>query len=137
MNEPVVENERRTALDMARFVLEAAAVLIALATAALPYLEKTWFTVLPVSGRVRASVMPVAVLASVAAVFAGVATARQTTEGLTTGWFSLIVFLLTAIGLYAGLEFAPRAASGLYIVFFASFSLSITSFLMSRGSRRR
>jgi hypothetical protein len=123
-------------MDAARFVLEAAGFLISLATAALPYVEKTWFTVLPVAGRVRSSVMPVAILACVAAVFAGVATARQTSEGLTTGWFALVVFLATAIGLYAGLEFAPRAASGLYIVFFASFSLSITSFLTSRGSRR-
>ena len=136
MDEPSAQDERRPGMDAARFVLEAAGFLISLATAALPYVEKTWFTVLPVAGRVRSSVMPVAILACVAAVFAGVATARQTSEGLTTGWFALVVFLATAIGLYAGLEFAPRAASGLYIVFFASFSLSITSFLTSRGSRR-
>ena len=137
MDDTPTTNERRPVLDAARFVVEAAGFLISLATAALPYVEKTWFTVLPVSARIRGGVMPVAILASVAAVFAGVATARQTTEGLTIGWFSLVVFLVTAIGLYGGLEFAPRAASGLYIVFFASFSLSLTSFLTSRGSRRR
>ena len=118
-------------------MIDAALVLVSLATAALPFVEKLYFTVLPVTARIRGSLMPVAILASVVAVFAGVATARQTGEGLTIGWVSLVLFLATTIALYSALDFAPRAASGLYIVFFASFSLAVTSFLSSHGSSSR
>lgn len=118
-------------------MIDAALVLVSLATAALPFVEKLYFTVLPVTARIRGSLMPVAILASVVAVFAGVATARQTGEGLTIGWVSLVLFLATTIALYSALDVAPRAASGLYIVFFASFSLAVTSFLSSHGSSSR
>jgi hypothetical protein len=109
---------------------------VGLSTAALPLAERYWFSVLPVSGRLRETLLPVAVLAAAGAAAAGLATARQTSEGLTIGWFSLVAFLATAIGFYVALDFYPRAASGLYIVFFVSFTLSVSSFLFSRGSSR-
>lgn len=111
-------------------------ILLSVASAALPLVEQHWFAVLPVTDRLRGDVMPVAVLAAVAAAVAGTVTARQTTEGLSVGWVSLLVFLATAIGFYGALDYVPRAASGLYVVFFASFTLSVSSFLSSRTPRR-
>jgi len=116
-----------------RFVADAIGLLISLTTVALPYVEKSWLAVLPVTARIRGSLMPVAVLACVVAVLAGVATARQTAGGLAMGWFALCLFLATTIVLYGVVDFWPHATSGLYVVFFASFSLAIASFLTRRG----
>ena len=116
-------------------MLQAGKVLLSLATAALPWIEARWLPVLPVSGRLRETVLPVAILAAVAAVAAGVATARHTAEGLSVGWFALIVFVASAIGMYGALDLMPRAASGLYVVFFAAFTLSVSSFLSSQPRR--
>jgi hypothetical protein len=116
-------------------MLQFAKVFVSLATAALPWVERRWLPVLPVTGRIRDTVLPVAILAAVGAVAAGVATARHTSEGLSVGWFGLIVFLGTAIGMYGALDLMPRAASGLYVVFFASFTLSVSSFLSSHARR--
>jgi hypothetical protein len=113
-------------------ILQTAKVLLCLATAALPLVEKHWLRVLPVSARVRDVVLPAAILAAVAAAAAGVATARQTTESLGVGWASLVVFLATTMALYGALDLMPRAASGLYVLFFASFTLSVSSFLSGR-----
>ena len=44
---------------------------------------------------------------------AGVATARQTGEGLTVGWMSFLMFLVTTILLYGFMDFVPRVASGM------------------------
>ena len=112
-------------------------ILLSLATAVLPVAEKYWLTVLPVTGRTRDTLLPVAVLAAVAAAVAGTVTARQTNEGLAMGWFALVVFLASAIGFYTALDMMPRAASALYIVFFASFTLSVASFLSARDNRPR
>src|SRR5262245_58398435 len=112
---------------------QAAKVFLSLLSAALPLVEKRWMAVLPVGARVRDTVLPVAILASLAAVAAGVVTARQTGEGLTVGWMSLVLFLAIAILLYGFMDRMPRATSGLYILFFASFALSVSSFLSSRG----
>ena len=116
-------------------MLQLGKVLLSLTTVALPYVEMRWLPVLPVMGRLRDTVLPVAILAAIAAVAAGVATARHTTEGLSVGWFALIVFLGSAIAMYGALDLMPRAASGLYVVFFASFTLSVSSFLSSHGRR--
>lgn len=116
-------------------MLQLVKVLLSLSTAALPYVERRWLPVLPVTGRLRDTVLPVAMLAAVAAVAAGVATARHTTEGLAVGWFALIVFLGSAMAMYGALDLLPRSASGLYVIFFASFTLSVSSFLFA-GSRR-
>lgn len=113
-----------------------AVVMVSLAAAAMPLAEKYWFRVLPISARVRDDVLPVAILASIAAIAAGVATARHTEEGLSVGWLSLAAFLATTIGLYAAIDLMPRAASGLYVIFFASFTLSVASFLSTHGSAR-
>jgi len=118
-------------------MMQAAKVLLSLLSAALPLVEKYWMNVLPVSARIRDGVLPVTILASLAAVAAGVATARQTGEGLTVGWMSLLLFVVTTILLYGFMDFAPRATSGLYILFFASFTLSVSSFLSSRGPQNR
>jgi hypothetical protein len=99
-------------------------------------LEKYWMNVLPVSARIRDAALPVAILTSLAAVAAGVATARQTGEGLTVGWMSLVLFVVTTILLYGFMDLVPRAASGLYVLFFASFTLSVSSFLSSRGPQQ-
>jgi hypothetical protein len=113
-------------------MLQTLKILLSLASAALPLAEKYWVTVSPVSSRIRDTVLPVAILASIAAVAAGVATARQTTQGLEVGWLSLVVFLATTFVLYGLLDFMPRATSGLYVLFFASFALSMSSFLSAR-----
>lgn len=111
-------------------------VVISLATAALPLVERHWLAVLPVTVRTRETLLPVAVLASVAAAVAGTVTARQTAEGLSIGWFALLAFLLSAVAFYTALDVMPRAASALYVVFFASFTLSVASFLSARDIRR-
>ena len=116
-------------------MLQFVKILLSLATAALPWVEAEWLPVLPVAARLRDTVLPVAILAAIAAVAAGVATARHTTEGLSVGWFALIVFLATAVAMYGALDLMPRAASGLYVVFFASFTLSVSSFLSSHARR--
>ena len=118
-------------------LLEALRALISLSSAALPLVERYWLPVLPVARSTRESLLPVAILAAVAAAVAGTVTARQTNEGLSIGWFSLVVFLVTAVGFYTALDFMPRAASALYVVFFASFTLSVASFLSARDTRRR
>jgi len=114
-------------------MMQTAKVFLSLLSASLPLVEKYWINVLPVSARVRDGVLPVAILASLAAVAAGVSTARQTDAGLTVGWMSLLVFLVTTILLYGFMDFVPRATSGLYVLFFATFTLSVSSFLSSRG----
>jgi hypothetical protein len=116
-------------------IMQFVKILLSLSTAALPYVEDRWFTVLPVSGRVRDTVMPVAILAAIAAAAAGVATARHTTESLSVGWFGLIVFLGSAVAMYGALDLMPRGASGLYVIFFSAFTLSVSSFLFTRARR--
>ena len=111
-------------------------IVLSLATAALPYIEERWLPVLPVTGRIRDTVMPVAVLAAIAAAAAGVATARHTTEALSVGWFAMLVFLGSAVAMYGALDLLPRAASGLYVIFFASFTLAVSSFLFTRSRRQ-
>jgi hypothetical protein len=118
-------------------MMQAVNVLVSLLSAALPLVEKYWIDVLPISGRIRDGALPVAVLASLAAVAAGVATARHTGEGVTVGWMSLLLFLVTTIMLYGFMDFVPRAASGLYVLFFATFTLSVSSFLSSRRPEQR
>jgi hypothetical protein len=110
--------------------------LLGLASAALPLVEQHYISVLPVSAGLRNGLLPVAILASIAAAAAGTTTAQQTTEGLTVGWISLMVFLFATIALYGVLDLVPRAGGGLYVVFFASFTLSVSSFLSSRSPRR-
>ena len=117
-------------------MIQAANVLLSLLSAGLPLVEKHWMAVLPVGTRVRDTVLPVAILASLAAVAAGVATARQTGEGLTVGWMSLGLFVVITILLYGFIDRMPRATSGLYILFFSSFTLSVSSFLSSRGAQK-
>ena len=114
-------------------MMQAVNVFLSLLSAALPLVERYWIDVLPVSDRIRDGVLPVAILASLAAVAAGVATARHTGEGVTVGWMSLLLFLVTTIMLYGFMDFVPRATSGLYVLFFATFTLSVSSFLSSRG----
>lgn len=108
-------------------------VLLGLLSAALPLVEKYGVAVLPVTTRVRDGALPVAVLASLAAVAAGMATARQTGDGLTVGWLSLLMFVVTTVLLYGFTDYMPRAVSGLYVIFFASFTLSVSSFLSTRA----
>jgi hypothetical protein len=116
-------------------MLQLIKVLLSLSTAILPYVEMRWLPVLPVTGRIRETVLPVAVLAAIGAVAAGVATARHTAEGLSVGWFALIVFLGSAVAMYGALDLMPRASAGLYVVFFAAFTLSVSAFLSSHGRR--
>ncbi len=117
-------------------MMQALKIFLSLLSAGLPLVEQHWLSVLPVTARMRNGLLPVAVLTSLAAVAAGVATARQTGEGLLVGWISLVMFLGTTIFLYGFLDIAPRATSGLYILFFATFALSVSSFLSSRGPER-
>lgn len=109
-------------------------VLVSLLSAALPLVERYWVSVLPVGASIRNGLLPVAVLTSLAAVIAGVATARrgQAGEGLSVGWISLFIFFVTTIVLYGFVDLIPRATSGLYLLFFAAFALSMSSFLSSR-----
>jgi len=48
-------------------MMQAAKVLLSLLSAALPLVEKYWMNVLPVSARIRDGVLPVTILASLAA----------------------------------------------------------------------
>ena len=109
-------------------------VFLSLLSAALPVVERYWVSVLPVSANIRNGLLPVAVITSLAAVVAGIATARQglTGEGLTVGWISLGLFFVTTVLLYGFLDLIPRATSGLYLLFFGAFALSMSSFLSSR-----
>jgi hypothetical protein len=113
-------------------------ILVSLLSAALPVVESHWYSVLPVSDGLRQGLLPIAVLTSLAAVVAGIATARQshTGEALTVGWLSLFGFFVTTITLYGFMDFVPRVAGGLYVLFFATFALSMSSFLASRGPHR-
>jgi hypothetical protein len=52
------------------------------------------------------------------------------------GWLSLFVFFVTTIALYGFMDFVPRVVGGLYVLFFATFALSMSSFLASRGPQR-
>lgn len=112
---------------------------LSLLTAALPLVEMNWFRVLPVGADIRNGLVPIAVLTSLAAAVAGIATARhgQTGEGLTVGWLSFILFFVTTIALYGFLDFVPRATSGLYLMFFAAIALSLSSFLSSQEPLRK
>ena len=109
-------------------------VFLSLLSAALPIVERHWVSVLPVGTNIRNGLLPVAVLISLAAVVAGVATARQgqAGEGVTVGWISLFLFFVTTVALYGFADLIPRATSGLYLLFFAAFALSMSSFLSSR-----
>jgi len=114
--------------------MQIAKIFLSLLSAALPLVERHWVSVLPVGAAVRNGLLPVAVITSLAAVVAGVATARQADagEGLTVGWISLCLFFVTTIVLYGFVDLIPRATSGLYVLFFATFALSMSSFLSSR-----
>lgn len=101
---------------------------LALLATLLPPLERA-YQVLPVSQAVRDSALPAAVLATLLCVIAGYATARHSYNGLQVGWTSLVLFLAVVVALFGFMDLIPRGDRGLYIICFALFGLSVSSFL--------
>ena len=97
----------------------------------LPLVERA-YQVLPVSQRVRETALPAAMLATVLCVIAGFVTSRHSTQGLQVGWTSLVLFLAAVVALFGFIDLYPRAERGLYILSFALFGLSASSFLSLR-----
>jgi hypothetical protein len=101
---------------------------LALLSVYVPWLERQ-FRVLPVADAVRDSAMPAAVLATVLCVVAGYATARHSYQGMQIGWTALMLFLAVMVAMFGFMDLIPRGERGLYILCFALFGLSVSSFL--------
>ena len=98
---------------------------------ALPLVERS-YSILPVSQRVRADALVAAMLATLLCVIAGYATARHSFSGLQVGWMSLVLFLAAVVALFGFRDLIPRGDHALYILCFALFGLSASSFLSIR-----
>ncbi|MBM3801562.1 MAG: hypothetical protein FJW26_04525 [Acidimicrobiia bacterium] len=97
-------------------------------TVLIPLLEK-WKAVLPVSSQVRQECLTIAVFACFLAAVAGYSTGRHTLNGLAVGWCFLLLFLLVLTVELAGVARIAWAERPLYVLIFAFFSLSTSSFL--------
>ena len=97
-------------------------------TVLIPLLEK-WKTVLPVSPQVRHECLTIAVFACFLAAVAGYSTGRHTLNGLSVGWCFLLLFLAVLTVQLAGVARVAWTERPLYVLIFAFFSLSTSSFL--------
>jgi hypothetical protein len=93
-----------------------------------PWWERM-FRVLPVDDTVRTAALPAAVLVTILCVIAGSATARHTFSGMQVAWSSLVLFLGVVVVMFGYMDLIPRGERGLYILCFALFGLSVSSFL--------
>jgi hypothetical protein len=97
-------------------------------TVLIPLLEK-WRAVLPVSSQVRQECLTIAVFVCFLAVVAGYSTGRHTLNGLSVGWFFLLLFMGALTVQLSGLPRIAWAERPLYVMIFAFFSLSTSAFL--------
>jgi len=97
-------------------------------TVLVPLLEK-WQPVLPVPPQVRQQCLTIAVAVCFLAAVAGYSTGRHTVNGLSTGWCFLLLFLMVLTVELSDLQHIAFAQRPLYVLTFAFFSLSISSFL--------
>ena len=100
-------------------------------TVLLPLIERSYL-LLPIAPAVREDALPGALLAALVCVVGGYATASYSDRGLDVGWTAMVLFLATLVAIVAFLDLIPRGERSLYIMAFAFFSLSVSSFLCLR-----
>ena len=108
---------------------------VSLLTALIPILDD-WLTILPATPQVRHQCLPIAICVCLLAVTAGFSTGRHTGNGLSVGWWFLVLFLVILSIQLVTLPHFVWAERPLYVLLFAFFSLSASSFLAYSARRQ-
>ena len=108
---------------------------VSLLTALIPMLDN-WLTILPTNPQIRHQCLPIAICVCLLAVTAGFSTGRHTGNGLSVGWWFLVLFLVILSLQLATLPHLVWAERPLYVLLFAFFSLSASSFLAYSARRQ-
>jgi hypothetical protein len=108
---------------------------VSLLTALIPMLDN-WLTILPTNPQIRHQCLPIAICVCLLAVTAGFSTGRHTGSGLSVGWWFLVLFLVILSIQLATLPHLVWAERPLYVLLFAFFSLSASSFLAYSARRQ-